>query len=42
MRVWLRTDRLTGPGLTTGDIINAVKSQNIQAAVGRVGTASYC
>ena len=37
MRVWLRTDRLTGLGLTTGDIINAVKSQNIQAAVGRVG-----
>ena len=32
-----RTDRLTGLGLTTGDIINAVKSQNIQAAVGRVG-----
>src|SRR6478672_12693429 len=37
MRVWLRTDRLTGLGLTTGDIINAVKSQNVQAAVGRVG-----
>ena len=37
MRVWLRTDRLTGLGLTTGDIINAIKSQNIQAAVGRVG-----
>ena len=37
MRVWVRTDRLTGLGLTTGDIINAIKSQNIQAAVGRVG-----
>ena len=37
MRVWVRTDRLTGLGLTTGDIINAVKSQNVQAAVGRVG-----
>jgi multidrug efflux pump len=37
MRVWIRTDRLTGLGLTTGDIINAVKSQNVQAAVGRIG-----
>ena len=37
MRVWVRTDRLTGLGLTTGDIINAIKSQNVQAAVGRVG-----
>ena len=37
MRVWVRTDRLTGLGLTTSDIINAVKSQNVQAAVGRVG-----
>ena len=37
MRVWVRTDRLTGLGLTTGDIINAIQSQNIQAAVGRIG-----
>ena len=37
MRVWVRTDRLTGLGLATGDIINAVKSQNVQAAVGRIG-----
>src|SRR5467141_1220982 len=37
MRVWVRTDRLTGLGLTTGDIINAIKAQNVQAAVGRVG-----
>jgi hydrophobe/amphiphile efflux-1 (HAE1) family protein len=37
MRAWLRTDRLTGLGLTTGDIINAIGSQNIQAAVGRIG-----
>src|SRR5262249_19429999 len=37
MRVWVRTDRLTGLGLTTGDIINAIKSQNVQAAVGRIG-----
>ncbi len=37
MRAWVRTDRLTGLGLTTADIINAIQSQNIQAAVGRVG-----
>src|ERR1700688_2385995 len=37
MRAWVRTDRLTGLDLTTGDIINAIQSQNIQAAVGRAG-----
>ena len=37
MRAWVRTDRLTGLGLTTSDIINAIQSQNIQAAVGRIG-----
>src|SRR5262245_12291762 len=37
MRVWIKTDQLTGLNLTTGDIINAIKSQNVQAAVGRIG-----
>src|SRR5215831_14150797 len=37
MRAWVRTDRLTGLNLTAGDIINAIQSQNIQAAVGRIG-----
>ena len=37
MRAWVRTDRLTGLGLTTADVINAIKSQNVQAAVGRIG-----
>ncbi|HEY4735939.1 MAG TPA: multidrug efflux RND transporter permease subunit [Xanthobacteraceae bacterium] len=37
MRAWVKTDQLTGLGLTTGDIINAIKAQNIQAAVGRIG-----
>jgi hydrophobe/amphiphile efflux-1 (HAE1) family protein len=37
MRAWVRTDRLTGLGLTTGDIIKAIQAQNIQAAVGRIG-----
>ena len=37
MRAWVSTDRLTGLNLTTGDIINAIQAQNIQAAVGRIG-----
>jgi hydrophobe/amphiphile efflux-1 (HAE1) family protein len=37
MRIWIRTDRLTGLGLTSADIINAIKSQNVQAPVGRIG-----
>ena len=37
MRAWVRTDRLTGLGLTTGDVIKAIQAQNVQAAVGRIG-----
>ncbi len=37
VRAWVKTDRLTGLNLTTGDIINAIQSQNMQAAVGRIG-----
>ncbi|MBV9375878.1 MAG: efflux RND transporter permease subunit, partial [Alphaproteobacteria bacterium] len=37
MRVWVRTDRLTGLGLTTADVVSAIQSQNVQAAVGRIG-----
>jgi multidrug efflux pump subunit AcrB len=35
MRVWIKTDQLTGLGLTTGDVISAVQSENVQAAVVR-------
>ena len=37
MRVWIKTDQLTGLGMTTSDIIAAIQSQNVQAAVGRIG-----
>ncbi len=37
IRAWMQTDRLTGLGLTTADIIKAIQSQNVQAAVGRIG-----
>jgi hydrophobe/amphiphile efflux-1 (HAE1) family protein len=37
MRVWLNTDRLTQLGLSPTDIINAIETQNTQAAVGIIG-----
>src|SRR6185312_10434039 len=37
IRAWVRTDRLTGLNLTMADVINAIQSQNVQAAVGRIG-----
>jgi hydrophobe/amphiphile efflux-1 (HAE1) family protein len=37
IRAWVHTDLLTGLNLTTGDIIDAIQSQNVQAAVGRIG-----
>ncbi|HVI90322.1 MAG TPA: multidrug efflux RND transporter permease subunit [Dongiaceae bacterium] len=37
MRVWLNPDRLTSLNLTPSDVISALQSQNVQAAVGRIG-----
>ncbi|MCM2679747.1 efflux RND transporter permease subunit [Echinimonas agarilytica] len=37
MRVWLDTNRLTNLNLTVNDVIAGLQSQNVQAAVGRVG-----
>ncbi|WP_284947644.1 efflux RND transporter permease subunit [Acidisoma cladoniae] len=37
MRIWMNTARLTQLGLAPTDIINAVQSQNVQAAVGTIG-----
>lgn len=39
MRVWLKPDRMAALGLTVSDISKAVKAQNVQAAVGKVGAA---
>jgi HAE1 family hydrophobic/amphiphilic exporter-1 len=39
MRVWLDPAKLTGLNLTPNDVITAIRSQNIQAAVGRIGAA---
>jgi len=37
MRIWVTPARLTNFALTPNDIVNALKSQNIQAAIGRIG-----
>ncbi|AHE98342.1 efflux RND transporter permease subunit [Thioalkalivibrio paradoxus] len=37
MRVWLSSERLTALGLTPTDVVQAIRSQNVQAAVGRIG-----
>jgi len=39
MRIWLNPERLTARGLTADDVIAAVQGQNIQAAVGAVGSS---
>ena len=37
MRVWFDTDRLVSLNLVPADVIAAIQSQNVQAAVGRIG-----
>ncbi len=37
MRVWLDPNKMASMGLNTTDIINAVKSQNVQVAAGTIG-----
>jgi HAE1 family hydrophobic/amphiphilic exporter-1 len=39
LRIWLDVDRLTQLNLTPNDVISAVQSQNVQAALGRIGAA---
>ena len=39
MRIWLDPNKLTSLDLQPSDIANAIKNQNIQAAVGRIGAA---
>ncbi|MFY8207617.1 MAG: efflux RND transporter permease subunit [Arenimonas sp.] len=38
MRIWLKPDRLAALGLSVADVSRAVRAQNVQAAVGKVGT----
>jgi hydrophobic/amphiphilic exporter-1 (mainly G- bacteria), HAE1 family len=39
MRVWLDPDKLTEFNLSPNDVIAAIQSQNVQAALGRIGAA---
>ena len=38
MRIWLRPDKLFQMGLSAGEVINALREQNIQVAAGALGT----
>ncbi|MEA5513666.1 efflux RND transporter permease subunit [Nodularia sp. UHCC 0506] len=37
MRLWLDPNRLSGRGLTTADVANALSEQNLQVGAGRIG-----
>ncbi|MBN1341685.1 MAG: efflux RND transporter permease subunit [Phycisphaerae bacterium] len=37
MRAWLNPERLASRDLTAGDVVNALKEQNVQVAAGQVG-----
>ncbi len=37
MRVWLDPDRLSARDLTTGDVVEALREQNVQVAAGQIG-----
>ena len=37
MRVWMNPDQMAARGITPDDIIRAIQSQNIQAALGQIG-----
>jgi len=39
MRVWLDPDRMAAIGLTTEDVVAAIREQNVQVAVGQIGGA---
>lgn len=39
MRVWLKPDRMAQLGLTTGDVVSAIREQNSNFAAGQIGMA---
>ncbi len=39
MRIWLDPDKLTARSLTTVDVANALREQNVQVAAGVIGPA---
>src|SRR6185503_17537031 len=38
MRVWLDPNKVAARGMTAGDVVNAIREQNIQVAAGTIGT----
>jgi len=39
MRIWLDPDRLTSLGISSDEVLKAIRDQNIQAAAGQIGAA---
>src|SRR5688572_29699707 len=39
MRLWLDPDRLAARGITAGDVVSALREQNVQVAAGSIGQA---
>lgn len=39
MRVWLKPDRMAQLAITTSDVVNAIREQNQQFAIGQIGQA---
>jgi len=37
MRIWLDPDKVASRGLTAGDVVNAIRDQNIQVSAGQIG-----
>ena len=37
MRIWLKTNLMSQLGISTGDVVAAIRAQNIQAAAGSIG-----
>lgn len=40
MRVWLKPDRMTAYGVSADDVIEAIRSQNVEAAPGKAGESA--
>jgi multidrug efflux pump len=41
MRIWLNPDKIAQRNLTAGDVVNAIRSQNIQISTGTIGGPPY-
>ncbi|HVR35098.1 MAG TPA: multidrug efflux RND transporter permease subunit, partial [Methylomirabilota bacterium] len=38
MRIWLNPDQVAARDMTAGDVVNAIREQNVQVAAGTIGT----